>query len=60
MKLKVTSMPKHYHIVAADLSLRRPGFCRVKITNDENGNPAIESVSVSSVDLKKEKATHGE
>lgn len=60
MELKVASMPKHYHIVTADLSLRRPGFCRVKIKRDENGKTVIESASVSSIDLKKEKATHGE
>lgn len=53
------SFPSAYTVVAADLSLRAPGFCVLKV-NEVNGKPAITSVSTSSLNRKTEKVSHGE
>lgn len=44
------NFPPTYHLLAADLSLRRPGFCLMAI-NRELGNP-IESIRLFSLDNK--------
>lgn len=53
------SFPSAYTVVAADLSLRAPGFCILKV-NDVDGKPTITSVSTSSLNRKTEKVSHGE
>lgn len=53
--------PTDYVVIAADLSLKRPGFCRLKISPDQDGNPHIHGVRLYSVDNKTNKTKpHGE
>lgn len=53
------SFPPAYTVVAADLSLRAPGFCVLKIET-KDGKPTITSVSTSSLNRKTEKVSHGD
>ena len=53
------SFPPAYTVVAADLSLRAPGFCVLKVET-KDGKPAITSVSTSSLNRKTEKVPHGD
>lgn len=49
-----------YYVLGADLSLRRPGFCLLKI-KDYSGTKKIESIKLYSVDNKRDKKKcHGE
>ena len=44
-------IPQSYTLIAADLSLKRPGFCMLHIS-EENGKPTISDFYLSSVDNK--------
>lgn len=44
-------LPSSYTLIAADLSLKRPGFCKITISNS-NTTPTIIKVEVMSVDNK--------
>lgn len=46
--------PESYWVYAADLSLRRPGFCRMHISRD-GGNAVITELTAASIDNKKDK-----
>ena len=55
-KFEPIILPRHYKVLAADLSLRRPGFCLLEI---EDGK--IVNVKLTSVDNKtKKNKNHGE
>lgn len=50
------NFPESYYVLGADLSLKRPGFCLIKINNGE-----IEKLKLYSVDNKTDKKKcHGE
>lgn len=55
------SFPNDYWVFAADLSLKRPGFCRIHVSKTEGSPPELTNVRCASVDnkLDKEKC-HGQ
>ena len=57
---ELLTLPSRFWLVSADLSLRRPGFCRMLVTQQENGPPLIEQILLRSVDNKTATKTHGE
>ena len=55
-ELEIISFPEEYTVIGADLSLRRPGWCVIKI---KNGTPYI--INLFSLDNKsKRNKTHGQ
>jgi len=48
---KVVEIPDRYTLIAADLSLKRPGFCMLTVEK-QNGQPVITSFESASVDNK--------
>jgi len=52
-------LPDQYWVLAADLSLRRPGFFKVYVQNTPDG-PALQSAEAVSVDNKTAQKTHGQ
>lgn len=52
-------LPDKYWVVAADLSLRRPGFCKILVTNSPDG-VALQSAAAVSVDNKANQKSHGQ
>lgn len=51
--------PDKYYVVAADLSLRRPGFCKFLVTQTADGVDLSEAATVC-VDNKQNQKSHGE
>ncbi len=51
---ELLALPSHFIIVAADLSLYRPGFCVLEIQNGR-----VKKVDLSSLDNKSSKKPHG-
>lgn len=51
--------PQRYGVVAADFSLKRPGFCLMTVVRDENG-PKITEMTTTNVDNRRPNRTHGE
>ena len=57
---KQIAFPDEYYVLGADLSLKRPGFCLLRVQK-ENGENKITDVQLSSVDNKTDKKkSHGE
>lgn len=54
------SFPQRYRIVAADLSLKRPGFCKMIVSTDEQGQPRFSDIQCSNVNNKTAAKPHGE
>jgi len=52
-------IPKTYTLIAADLSLKRPGFCMLRIEEKDNA-PAISDFYLSSVDNKTKTKPRGQ
>ena len=52
-------LPEKYWVVAADLSLRRPGFFKVLVTSSPDG-AALQSAAAVSVDNKANQKPHGQ
>ena len=52
-------IPKTYTLIAADLSLKRPGFCMLRI-EEKDGAPAISDFYLSSVDNKTKTKPRGQ
>lgn len=53
------TFPQRYRIVSADLSLKRPGFCKFDCEMTENGL-RIFNLAVTSVDNKNKSKPHGQ
>ena len=53
------SLPSSYTLIAADLSLKRPGFCVLKI-EEKDGCPAISDFYLASVDNKTKTKPRGQ
>ena len=51
--------PEKYYVVAADLSLRRPGFCKFLVTNTADGVDLSQAATVC-VDNKATQKSHGQ
>lgn len=51
--------PEKYYVVAADLSLRRPGFCKFLVTNTADGADLSQAATVC-VDNKANQKAHGQ
>jgi crossover junction endodeoxyribonuclease RuvC len=51
--------PEKYYVVAADLSLRRPGFCKFLVTNTADGADLSKAATVC-VDNKTSQKSHGQ
>ena len=52
------ALPQKFWVLAADLSLRRPGFCKMLVTNGDE--PELENVETISVDNKNNDKSHGQ
>lgn len=59
VKEKKAEFPDKFQIISADLSLRRPGFCRMNVEITDSA-AEIKNVLTKSVDNKKTDADHGE
>lgn len=51
-------LPSSYTLIAADLSLKRPGFCKLSISS-QNGAAHIDSIELMSVDNKTKTKARG-
>lgn len=51
--------PQRYGVVAADFSLKRPGFCLMTVVRGENGSKITEIITTN-VDNRRPNRTHGE
>ena len=54
-----TEWPEHYRVFGADLSLKRPGFCLMELSR-QNNETKIVNIKTASVDNKTKNKTHGQ
>lgn len=54
------SFPSRYRVIAADLSLKRPGFCELIMDTDKNNDVHVSGLRLTSVDNKNVTKPHGE